>query len=46
MIEYPSLDLLQLRFPPSRGTCVPGVTLWNFDAATIPENRQPTLAPR
>ena len=44
IIEQTSLDLLQPLFPPARGVRLLGVTLSNFDAVTVAENRQPALA--
>jgi len=46
IFEQLSLDLLQPHFPPSRGVRLLGVTLSNFDAATVAENRQIALALR
>jgi DNA polymerase-4 len=43
-IEQLSLDLLQPHFPPPRGVRLLGVTLSNFAAANIADNRQKTLA--
>jgi DNA polymerase IV len=43
-IEQLSLELLQPLFPPPRGVRLLGVTLSNFDATPIEENRQTTLA--
>ena len=43
-IEELSFDLLQPLFPPSRGVRLLGVTLSNFDATPIEENRQTALA--
>jgi DNA polymerase-4 len=43
MIEQFSLDLLQPHFPPPRGVRLLGVTLSNFDAATVAERRQTVL---
>jgi len=43
-IEQLSLDLLQPLFPPARGVRLLGVTLSNFDATPIEENRQTALA--
>src|SRR5215470_18884030 len=40
IIEQISLDLLQPHFPPSRGVRLLGVTLSNFDAIPVAENRQ------
>jgi DNA polymerase-4 len=45
-IEELSLDLLRPHFPPSRGVRLLGVTLSNFDATTVSENRQIALALR
>jgi DNA polymerase-4 len=45
-IEQLSLDLLRPHFPPSRGVRLLGVTLSNFYAATVSENRQIALALR
>ena len=45
-IEQLSLDLLRPLFPPSRGVRLLGVTLSNFDATTVSENRQIALALR
>jgi DNA polymerase IV len=39
-IEQLSLDLLQPHFPPPRGVRLLGVTLSNFDATTVAEDRQ------
>ena len=39
-IEQLSLDLLQPLFPPPRGVRLLGVTLSNFDATTVAEDRQ------
>jgi len=44
IIEQLVLDLLQPHFPPSRGVRLLGVTLSNFDAAIVAENRQISLA--
>ncbi len=44
MIEQYSLDLLHPLFPPPRGIRLLGVTLSNFDAATVAESRQAALA--
>jgi DNA polymerase IV len=44
LIEERSLDLLQPHFPPPRGVRLLGVTLSNFDATTVAENRQANLA--
>ena len=44
IIEQLVLDLLQPHFPPSRGVRLLGVTLSNFDAAIVGENRQISLA--
>jgi DNA polymerase-4 len=46
MIEQLGLDLLQPHFPPSRGVRLLGVTLSNFDATTVADNRQIALALR
>ncbi len=46
IFEQLSLDLLQPLFPPPRGVRLLGVTLSNFDAKTIVENRQIALALR
>jgi DNA polymerase-4 len=46
IIEQLSLDLLRPHFPPSRGVRLLGVTLSNFDATAIAENRQIALALR
>jgi DNA polymerase-4 len=46
IIEQLSLDLLQPHFPPSRGVRLLGVTLSNFNATTVAENRQIALALR
>ena len=46
IIQQLSLDLLQPHFPPPRGVRLLGVTLSNFDAATVAENRQIALALR
>jgi DNA polymerase-4 len=43
-IEQLSLDLLQPLFPPPRGVRLLGVTLSNFDASAVGENRQAALA--
>jgi DNA polymerase-4 len=40
MIEQLSFDLLQPHFPPSRGVRLLGVTLSNFDARTVAEDRR------
>jgi len=45
-IEQLSLDLLQPHFPPPRGVRLLGVTLSNFDATAVAENRQIPLALR
>ena len=44
IIEQISLDLLQPHFPPPRGVRLLGVTLSNFDAIPVAENRQIPLA--
>jgi len=44
IFEQISLDLLQPNFPPSRGVRLLGVSLSNFDAAAVAENRQIALA--
>jgi DNA polymerase IV len=44
IIEQLSLDLLQPLFPPPRGVRLLGVTLSNFDATAVAENRQIALA--
>jgi DNA polymerase-4 len=44
IIEQLVLDLLQPHFPASRGVRLLGVTLSNFDAAIVAENRQISLA--
>ena len=46
IVEQLSLDLLRPHFPPSRGVRLLGVTLSNFDATAIAENRQIALALR
>src|SRR5271169_2929095 len=46
IIEQLALDLLQPHFPPPRGVRLLGVTLSNFDATTVAENRQIPLALR
>ena len=46
IIEQLSLDLLQPQFPPSRGVRLLGVTLSNFAATTVAENRQIALTLR
>jgi DNA polymerase IV len=46
LIEQLSLDLLQPLFPPPRAVRLLGVTLSNFDAPTVSENRQIALALR
>jgi len=46
LVEQLSLDLLQPHFPPPRGVRLLGVTLSNFDAATVAEDRQIPLALR
>jgi DNA polymerase IV len=46
MIEQVALDLLRPHFPPLRGVRLLGVTLSNFEAATLAENRQIPLALR
>jgi DNA polymerase-4 len=43
IIEQLSLDLLQPQFPPPRGVRLLGVTLSNFAATTVAENRQIAL---
>ena len=43
LIEQLSLDLLQAQFPPSRGVRLLGVTLSNFNATGVAENRQIAL---
>jgi DNA polymerase IV len=43
-IEQLSFDLLHPLFPPPRGVRLLGVTLSNFDAVEVGENRQPALA--
>ncbi len=44
LIEQLSLDLIHPHFPPSRGVRLLGVTLSNFDATTVAENRQIAFA--
>jgi DNA polymerase IV len=44
IIEPLALDLLQPHFPPRRGVRLLGVTLSNFDATPVTENRQIPLA--
>jgi DNA polymerase-4 len=46
IIEQLALDLLQPHFPPPRGVRLLGVTLSNFDATQVAENRQIPLALR
>jgi DNA polymerase IV len=46
IIEQLALDLLQPHFPPPRGVRLLGVTLSNFDATPVAENRQIPLALR
>jgi DNA polymerase-4 len=46
IIEQLTLDLLRPLFPPPRGVRLLGVTLSNFEAATLAENRQIPLALR
>ena len=46
IIEQLALDLFQPHFPPSRGVRLLGVTLSNFDATIVAENRQiPLILP-
>jgi DNA polymerase-4 len=44
VIEQLAFDLLEPQFPPPRGVRLLGVTLSNFDAAAVAENRQTALA--
>jgi DNA polymerase-4 len=46
IIEQLALDILQPHFPPPRGVRLLGVTLSNFDATIVAENRQIPLALR
>jgi DNA polymerase IV len=46
IVEQLALDLLQPHFPPPRGVRLLGVTLSNFDATPVAENRQIPLALR